>query len=294
MKRRAQIAAILVILALLMVGCGGTSAAKTAPSPTPEPTPRPDRNGFDRDTNQTVTLGELSFSIPAYYKERDNGDNMIIFDFTDPTADGGLICCVWDGAITDDAFLEQEETFADKTLKKLGAVRKGALADISTAGMKGFSAYGEFKESEINGGVWFVSLNDTGKKYYGWFLLQSFDTPYNYYPDFNKILGSIKKLPEPTPEPKSETASGAVDPELKAMLDEYEAFMDEYVKFMKDYKTGSVKTSDLTKYMNMLTKYSDFMSKVDAIDEKSLSDADYLYYSQVMLRVSQKLLEAAG
>ena len=52
--------------------------------------------------------------------------------------------------------------------------------------------------------------------------------------------------------------------------------------------------NDMMKYLNFLSKYADFAEKADAVDEKNLSDADYLYYSQAMLRISQKLLEAVG
>ena len=40
-------------------------------------------------------------------------------------------------------------------------------------------------------------------------------------------------------------------------------------------------------------KYSDMMAKLDAIDSKSLSDADTAYYAEVSARVMKKLAEVA-
>lgn len=47
---------------------------------------------------------------------------------------------------------------------------------------------------------------------------------------------------------------------------------------------------DLADYMG---KYSDMMAKLDAIDSKSLSDADAAYYTEVSARVMKKLAEVA-
>ena len=43
-------------------------------------------------------------------------------------------------------------------------------------------------------------------------------------------------------------------------------------------------------YLAYMAKYVDVMQKLDEIDEEKLSDADALYYAEVQLRISQKLL----
>ena len=47
---------------------------------------------------------------------------------------------------------------------------------------------------------------------------------------------------------------------------------------------------DLADYMG---KYSDMMAKLDAIDSKSLFDADAAYYTEVSAREMKKLAEVA-
>ena len=71
-----------------------------------------------------------------------------------------------------------------------------------------------------------------------------------------------------------------------------DAFIDEYVDFLKTYSETDDTTALLTEYLEYMTRYTEVMGKLDDIDESKLSEADSLYYSEVMLRISQKMLEA--
>ena len=120
----------------------------------------------------------------------------------------------------------------------------------------------------------------------------------DYTEDFEKVLSSSKILEPWTPqeaeaETKEETVpEGTVTPSFKETMDSYEAFMDEYVDFLKTYSETDDTTALLTEYLEYMTRYTEVMGKLDDIDESELSEADSLYYSEVMLRISQKLLEA--
>ena len=85
-----------------------------------------------------------------------------------------------------------------------------------------------------------------------------------------------------------------VNPDLKEALDSYEAFMDEYVEFMKSYQESGDATSMLQDYTDYLQRYSEFTRKIDKLDTKDMSSADYAYYIDVTARVSKKLLEASN
>lgn len=80
--------------------------------------------------------------------------------------------------------------------------------------------------------------------------------------------------------------------DIKEAIDSYESFIDEYCEFMQTYDT-----SDMT----MLSEYSDLVQKeikmskeFKEIENKDLTDAEAVYYSEVSLRCSQKLMEAAS
>lgn len=94
----------------------------------------------------------------------------------------------------------------------------------------------------------------------------------------------------PTPKPTEAPKSNVVSKDLKEFLDAYESFVDEYVKFMKSYNSSNM--NDLMKLTNMMSKLMEMEEKADALDEAEMSTADALYYTEVMLRIEKKLLNA--
>ena len=106
---------------------------------------------------------------------------------------------------------------------------------------------------------------------------------------------------ETVPEKETETEAEAekpvgtpiVDPDLKEFLDSYEEYIDEYIAFMEKYKATSDPTSMLADYLKMMTILSEFSEKADQYDTDKMSEIDAAYYSEVMMRCSMKLLEAA-
>lgn len=87
--------------------------------------------------------------------------------------------------------------------------------------------------------------------------------------------------------------NGSVDPELKAVLDEYEAFMDEYIAFMGKYENSDNMLDMLSDYAEIMKQYAGYMSTIEKYNPNEMSAADAAYYIEVTSRVSQKLLEAA-
>lgn len=83
-------------------------------------------------------------------------------------------------------------------------------------------------------------------------------------------------------------------PEFKAALDSYEAFFDEYCEFMKKYAANPNDLELISEYSNYMSLYADTMSKMSALDDGNMNDAETRYYIEVTTRVSQKLLEASG
>ena len=83
--------------------------------------------------------------------------------------------------------------------------------------------------------------------------------------------------------------SSQVDPNFKATMDSYEQFFDQYVAFMQKYKDSNYSADMLVDYTKMMQQYSDTMTKMDSIDQGSLSAADDAYYVEVLGRISQKL-----
>ena len=76
-------------------------------------------------------------------------------------------------------------------------------------------------------------------------------------------------------------------------MDTYEDFMNDYCDFMEEYQDADASDlAEMTKdYAEMSTKYAEQTKKIQAIDEKSLSSADLVYYTEVMGRVNTRIAE---
>lgn len=96
---------------------------------------------------------------------------------------------------------------------------------------------------------------------------------------------------EPTETIDNSSDSNGIRPEFKEAMDSYEAFFDEYVAFMETYMDSNDPISMMGDYTEMMLQYVETMGELEDIDEEELSEAEALYYAEVMLRINQKLLE---
>lgn len=96
---------------------------------------------------------------------------------------------------------------------------------------------------------------------------------------------------EPTDADNGEQADG-MRPEFKQAMDSYEAFYDEYCEFMQQYADNASDVSLLAKYAEFLTKAGEMEESFEAW-EGDMNDVELKYYTEVHLRISQKLLETS-
>lgn len=92
---------------------------------------------------------------------------------------------------------------------------------------------------------------------------------------------------------KESSESEEIRPEIKEALDSYEEFFDDYCSFMKKYKDNPADLGLIADYAGYISKYADFTSKISALDDGTLNDAELKYYLEVTGRVSKKLIDAA-
>lgn len=86
-------------------------------------------------------------------------------------------------------------------------------------------------------------------------------------------------------------ANALVTPEFKEMMDGYETFMNHYVELGKKAQANPSDTALLSEYTGLLQDELDWLAKIDAVDQDSLSAADTAYYLAVTGRVVAKLSE---
>lgn len=87
--------------------------------------------------------------------------------------------------------------------------------------------------------------------------------------------------------------TNGIDPDFKAMMDEYEAFFDEYIAFMQNYNNSGNSLDMLGDYASMMTRYAEFAEKIDSVNTDELTNEELAYYTEVTARVTQKLLNAS-
>ena len=62
---------------------------------------------------------------------------------------------------------------------------------------------------------------------------------------------------------------------------------------MKKYQESDDTMSMLGEYTEYMAQYADMMSKLDKLDDGSLSTSEAAYYLEVVNRINQKLLEVS-
>ena len=86
--------------------------------------------------------------------------------------------------------------------------------------------------------------------------------------------------------------SDVVSPEVKEFCENYESFMDEYIDFMVKMSKDSTDAKLLLEYGKFMAKYAEFAAAIEKFDSKDMTPADDLYYTECLVRVEKKLLDA--
>lgn len=278
-----------------------TQTAETAPA---APT-KSQRNGFDQATNQTYEYQGFAFSLPSYMTPalQEKGNVNISFNGeTQGTVFMGIEKVI--PSYTAEQFESMKTDLINKLAENIEITWQNTSA-VTIAGCSGMSGTAviptEKGQSESDAYIWYDNVNTA---LFIMYYIESDQSTYTYGEDVKKIAASvtytgngITTQEAPAEEPADTGANdtdvpAGVTPEFKAQMDEYEAFFDEYVEFMQKYAASDNPVALMSEYLEFMQKYTKAMEALDAIDESTLSDADSLYFAQVMLRIDEKLLAA--
>lgn len=98
---------------------------------------------------------------------------------------------------------------------------------------------------------------------------------------------------------KSTSVQDAVSPvmsdkEFEELMASYEAFFDEYVDLMKKVQKNPTNAELLAAYSSYMARYADMMAKLESWDDKELTTAQEICYTNTTFRISQKLMSVAA
>ncbi|MCH4208231.1 MAG: hypothetical protein LKF50_08030 [Solobacterium sp.] len=295
---------------LFAAGCGSKTTGSTSPKASVEPAAtvqtvaeRAVKDGFDDSTNQVIEFCGMNIPLPSYlgysadnssdtnkfyYAER--SDNAIVF--IQINAEGDKLTA------ENQEFIDAETDIYNNLVSSFS--KSDSYSDVVAYPMTGFTVDGMpamkfeicFSSNGMNFNTHICAIYnaDTGKIVY--INLMPSDTAENdYSADYEKILNGITKTAAVV-ETAAPAASTISESDLKAALDSYEAFIDEYVAFMKKYKASDNASGMMMDYLSYLTKLTDLETKMNALDDDEMTSEELAYYTEVMLRCSQKMLNA--
>lgn len=93
---------------------------------------------------------------------------------------------------------------------------------------------------------------------------------------------------------KNDKSAEGIRPEFKKAMDSYEDFFDEYCKIMKKYNKNPNDTTILADYTEYMGEYADMMNKMNAWEDKDLSNEELAYYTKVTSRITGKLAKVSA
>lgn len=252
------------------------------------------RNGF-REGTKKHTIATYSVSVPNCFGDPIQSSANEDLLFVDADEGINLIMSFSQNDVSEKDFVERIERGI------LNLLQNGELTDseeIKMAGLPGrmLKATGYYSNTRVSVTA-AVALDEKQQGTFSIILMQGDNAQYDYYADFQYIVRSVTVSQKAvtkqsaTSEPKNDKT---VSKKLKEVLDGYEAFVDSYCTFMKKYNDSDDVTGMAIEYLNILAKYYEWTNKLDDIDEDALSAADLLYYNEVMLRCTNKLLQVSN
>ena len=188
------------------------------------------------------------------------------------------------------------------TLEELKALGEDSLEGIYIVIKEGGGGYAYLQALEQGGATSWeydeenksLTVGDVVLVYDGGELKMNIDeesaillSKYSDSQDFSELVMNIGEEEKAEEEP----AEDVIRPEIKEAIDAYEEFVDEYCIFMEEYNdSDSADFEMLAAYAEFVSKLADMETKMDRLED-DLSEAESLYFTQVMLRCSQRLLE---
>lgn len=251
-----------------------------------------------------TVAGGIEFSLPTYYSECGRASNATTSSaFWASTCEAEPVAEIVIRVAVLDISGEELNEFTE-VVTKVGYCYRYDIENIIISGMEDITVagYDVIKHTcivpggNLNREAWIFNP-DT--KELIWVLIELDDnfkkSECDYWGDFDRILETavLADTTSSAPAPVTPAPASGIRPEFKEMLDSYEAFFDSYIEFMEKYETSDNSAAMMADYMDFMSQYFDTLEKMEALGDEEMSDEEAAYYTEVNLRISQKLLAAA-
>ena len=95
-------------------------------------------------------------------------------------------------------------------------------------------------------------------------------------------------------EKETEESAEEIRPAFKEAMDSYEKFFEEYCEIMKKYQENPTDMGLLKDYTEYLGLYEETMSELENLDDSDWNAAEIQYYTEVMGRITEMLMDVAA
>lgn len=252
----------------------------------------------DEVTYTTISVGGVDFWVSSNYGE-ENSKNVDGKEYQHRFIDARMIIGSFEIEVSNEEFTSEKmsDSLTELFLDSFGEdCSISSLENTKIAGLcaKEYTITVEYEEQSMT--VKYVCINNTNT---GEIIVIAFIYPdeqnekYNCENDCKKFLETAKLSGE---EEKSdslnESATSSTEiSNVREFLDSYETFINEYVDFIKEYYNSDNALEMFFEYTDLMTRYTEFVEKVDTLDEDEMSPEDAAYYVEVLARCNKKLSE---
>lgn len=230
MKKKALLISSAIVACLLLTACNSSKpSSEDLDNVISESTSdlREEKNDFNSETNTTITFFGYDLSFPSSWPEGDNTlDNKTYYAETGEAVAMFQMQCVSSPFDNFDELNADKDTFSESYGNSFESFNVSSAAEYSVSGTKGilYDYTGSTSGLDVHGKM-LVYVSETGGNLISLQMIQSDNTEYSYFEDYEKILDSVS-LSESSLNSEStldnDNSSDASDDETSSVSLEYQ------------------------------------------------------------------------
>ena len=293
MKKKALIISSAILAGLLLTSCNsaepssGDSGDVSSESSAESADPREEKNDFDSETNATVAFFGYDLSLPSAWTEGDNtldtktyyaesGDAVAMFQMQ----------CVSSPFDNFDELNADKDTFQESYGNAFDSFEVSNISEYPISNTKGilYDYTGSTSGLDIHGRL-LVYVSETGGNLISLQMIQSDNTEYSYFDDFEKILNSVSLSQSDTnsgSEQMDDTDTGASDTATDSVPLEYQNALSkahDYLSFSAFSYSGLVDQLEYEKFSSEAAEYAADNCGADWNEQAAKKAQSYMDFS---------------
>ena len=286
MKKKLVLTLSLLAIAILS-GCSNTSREDSiSPSELSEEDStedsREEKNGFSANANTTTTFFGYDISIPSYWKFNEDISDLSTETYYAETGNSVSMLqlkCMSSPFSDFEDFDNQKEEFIESFGNSFDSFDLTDISSLDISNFKGLLFVFSSSSADINyDGRMFCFVSESSNNFIGITLLQSDNTDYNYFSDYEKILNSITPSSGLTgAEPAEEESSD--EPEIPFEYQNALSKAHDYLSFTSFSYSGLIDQLEYEEFSTEAATYAADNCGADWNEQAAMKAQSYMDFS---------------